>query len=132
MTARPSLDGIIGRRLSSWLDLWDRRNVARSQKLMCCARRSRAVRRIFCGPLAAAQSSLARTLEEEIPRARDAKLSALAELEINVEAGDEPEKPRKAAGRRSASAQHLNVKAPASDPMRMKRRSQEERRQFLY
>jgi hypothetical protein len=67
----------------------------------------RSEREIFsvCG----AQQS-PRTLEEE--KARDAKLSALAESEINVEAGDEPEKPRKAAGRRSASAQHLNVKAP--------------------
>jgi ferritin-like metal-binding protein YciE len=42
------------------------------------------------------------TLEEE--KATDAKLSLLAESEINVEAGDEPEKPRKASGRRSASA----------------------------
>jgi ferritin-like metal-binding protein YciE len=44
------------------------------------------------------------TLEEE--KATDAKLSLLAESEINVEAGDEPEKPRKASGRRSAAAQH--------------------------
>jgi ferritin-like metal-binding protein YciE len=44
------------------------------------------------------------TLEEE--KATDAKLSLLAESEINVEAGDEPEKPRNAAGRRSASRQH--------------------------
>jgi ferritin-like metal-binding protein YciE len=44
------------------------------------------------------------TLEEE--KATDAKLSLLAESEINVEAGDEPEKPRKASGRRSAAAHH--------------------------
>lgn len=54
--------------------------------------------------MADAANLLAITLEEE--KATDAKLSLLAELEINVEAGDEPEKPRKSAGRRSASAQH--------------------------
>ena len=47
---------------------------------------------------------LGQTLQEE--KAADAKLTALAESEINVEADEEPEKPRRTSGRRSASASH--------------------------
>ena len=47
---------------------------------------------------------LGQTLQEE--KAADAKLTALAESEINVEADEEPKKPRRTSGRRSASAEH--------------------------
>ena len=47
---------------------------------------------------------LGQTLQEE--KATDEKLTALAESEINVEAEEESQKPRRASGRRSVSASH--------------------------
>ena len=47
---------------------------------------------------------LGQTLQEE--KATDEKLTALADSEINVEAEEESQKPRRASGRRSASAEH--------------------------
>ena len=47
---------------------------------------------------------LGQTLQEE--KATDEKLTALAESEINVEAEEEPARPRRTSGRRSASAEH--------------------------
>ena len=51
---------------------------------------------------------LGQTLQEE--KAADEKLTALAESEINVEADDESQKPRRTSGRRSVSAERTRRK----------------------